>query len=77
MFLDVNPKSTVVNINLNPQDFKPLMLNMSINHIDVNLVSAVDCKEFLISLEKELKKLLECKPSIKEMNNMGIYSIKI
>jgi len=44
-----------------------------------NGVSANDCKEYLISLEKELGNLLKCKPylSMKGMKNLGINLTKI
>lgn len=42
-----------------------------------NGVSASDCKEYMISLEKELGNLLKNKPSfMKGMKNMGIHLTK-
>lgn len=40
-----------------------------------NGVSSNDCKEYMVSLEKELGKLLKCKPSMKGMKNMGMILI--
>jgi len=37
-----------------------------------NGVSIIDCKEHMISLEKELENLLNRKPSKTRMNNMGM-----
>jgi len=37
-----------------------------------NGVSVNDCKEYMMSLEKELGNVLKCKPSMKGMTNMGI-----
>jgi len=37
-----------------------------------NGVSSNDCKEYMMSLEKELGNLLKCKPTMKGMKNMGM-----
>lgn len=37
-----------------------------------NGVSVNDCKEFMISLEKELANVIKCKPPLRGMKNMGI-----
>lgn len=37
-----------------------------------NGVSSNDCKEYMMSLEKELGNLLKSKPSMKGMKNMGM-----
>lgn len=36
-----------------------------------NGVSVNDCKEYMMSLEKELANVLKCKPPMKGMKNMG------
>lgn len=42
-----------------------------------NGVSSNDCKEYMMSLEKELGNLLKSKPSMKGMKNMGMNLAKI
>lgn len=37
-----------------------------------NGVSTIDCKEYMISLEKELENVLKHKPSKTRMKNMGM-----
>lgn len=37
-----------------------------------NGVSSNDCKEYMMSLERELGNLLKCKPTMKGMKNMGM-----
>jgi len=42
-----------------------------------NGVSSNDCKEYMMSLEKELGNLLKSKPSMKGMKNMGMNLAKL
>lgn len=42
-----------------------------------NGVSVSDCKEFMMSLEKELANVLKCKPPMKGMKNMGTNKKKV
>lgn len=37
-----------------------------------NGVSTIDCKEYMISLKKELENVLKRKPSTTRMKNMGM-----
>lgn len=53
------------------------MFNVPSKPTSGNGVSANDCKEYMISLERELEKVLKCKPSMRGMKNMGIYFVII
>jgi len=76
--LELNsPKAAVTKVAAKPQDpvDKLLVFNVPNKPPTIgNGVSVNDCKEYLISLEKELGNLLKCKPhlSMKGMKNMGI-----
>lgn len=75
-FLELNsPKATVVKAVAKPQDpvSKLPMFNVPNKPpTSGNGVSVNDCKEFMISLEKELANVLKCKPPMRGMKNMGI-----
>lgn len=71
--LELNsPKNIVIKTASKPQDpdFKPLVLNLPSR--PGNGVSAIDCKEYMISLEKELRNVLKSKSSKTRMRNMGM-----
>ncbi|XP_060840506.1 serine/threonine-protein kinase PLK1-like [Rhopalosiphum padi] len=65
-----SPKNIVIKTASKPQDpdFKPLVLNLPSR--PGNGVSAIDCKEYMISLEKELRNVLKSKSSKTRMRNM-------
>ncbi|VVC45273.1 Protein kinase, ATP binding site,Protein kinase domain,Serine/threonine-protein kinase, active site,POLO [Cinara cedri] len=65
-----NSKSTLANVTVKSEDIKPLILNLPNGITGENGSSVVDYKKFMISLEKELNKLLMSKPSTNEMKNM-------
>lgn len=77
--LELNsPKTAVTKVAIKPQDpvNKLPIFNMpNISPIAGNGVSANDCKEYMISLEKELGLLL--KKGMKEMKNMGMHLMKM
>jgi hypothetical protein len=53
------------------------MFNIPNKPTSGNGVSANECKEYMITLEKELEKVLKCKPSMRGMKNMGTNLIII
>jgi len=76
--LELNsPKAAVTKVAAKPQDPIDKLPVFNVPNkppTTGNGVSVNDCKEYLISLEKELGNLLKCKPylSMKGMKNMGI-----
>jgi len=73
--LELNsPKTSVIKTASKPQDpvFKSPVLNVPSKPSIGNGVSKIDCKNYMISLEKELRNLLKCKPSRTRMRNMGM-----
>ncbi|VVC32226.1 Protein kinase, ATP binding site,Protein kinase domain,Serine/threonine-protein kinase, active site,POLO [Cinara cedri] len=67
-----SPKAVAIKVAVKPQD--PVnrlpIFNMANKPPAGNGVSANDCREYMISLEKELGNLLKCKPPMKGMKNM-------
>lgn len=76
LFLELNsPKASVIKAVTKPQDpvNKLPMFNIPNKPPTTgNGVSVNDCKEYMISLEKELGNLLKCKPPMRGIKNMGI-----
>lgn len=73
-FLELNsPKAAVIKVAVKPQDpvNKLPVFNIPNRPTVGNGVSATDCKEYMMSLERELGNVLKTKPSMKGMKNMG------
>lgn len=73
--LELNsPKAAIIKVATKPQDpvNKLPMFNIPNKPTTGNGVSSNDCKEYMMSLEKELGNLLKCKPSMRGMKNMGM-----
>lgn len=68
----MNSPKPVVKVTAKPQDssFKPPIYNMA-NNSSAFGVCNNECKEYMMSLEKELDIVLKSKPSTKEMINIG------
>lgn len=73
-----SPKAVAIKVAAKPQD--PItripMFNVP-NKPAGNGVSANDCREYMVCLEKELGNLLKCKPPMKDMKNMGMIFKKL
>lgn len=67
-----SPKAAIIKVATKPQDpvNKLPMFNIPNKPTTGNGVSSNDCKEYMMSLEKELGNLLKSKPSMKGMKNM-------
>lgn len=75
LILELNsPKTNMVKVGAKTQDIvvKPQIYNLSNMSTTENGITDLDCKKYMISLEKELGKLLKNKPSIHVMSNMGM-----
>lgn len=76
LFLELNsPKSSVIKATIKPQDpinKLPLFNAVPNKPTAGNGVSANDCKEYMVNIEKELAKLLKCKPTMRGMKNKGM-----
>jgi len=78
--LELNsPKAAIIKVATKPQDpvNKLPMFNIPNKPTTGNGVSSNDCKEYMMSLEKELGNLLKSKPSMKGMKNMGMDFAKV
>lgn len=74
LFTELNsPKAAAIKVVAKPQDpvNKIPVFNVPNKPNSGNGVSSNDCKEFMISLEKELGNVLKCKPSTRGMKNLG------
>lgn len=67
-----SPKAAIIKVASKPQDpvNKLPMFNIPNKPTTGNGVSSNDCKEYMMSLERELGNLLKCKPTMKGMKNM-------
>lgn len=63
----------MVKVATQSQDYvlKPPMYNMANNSSEYGIFNN-ECKEYMMSLEKELDTVLKSKPSMKEMTSIGI-----
>lgn len=72
-----SPKAVAIKVAAKPQDPTRLPMFNIPNKPAGNGVSANDCREYMVCLEKELGNVLKCKPSMKNMKNMGMIFKKL
>lgn len=68
----MNSPKPVVKVTAKPQDsiLKPPIYNTANNSCEFG-ASSNECKEYMMSLEKELDNVLKSKPSMKGMTSIG------
>lgn len=68
-----SPKAVAIKVAAKPQDpiNKLPIFNVASKPVG-NGVSANDCREYMVSLEKELGNVLKFKPPMKGIKNMGM-----